>query len=541
MLTGAEAPQFRRHLEKILDSPEFEGARQLRQFLRYVSEAALEGRQELEQSEIAAAVLHRGDEFNPVDSSSVRKLATLCRHRLEKYYAGTGVGDSVVVSLPLRSYVPKFRVREVAAGTPGRIDDVSNGVYETLVEPPGPVENQRSPGRNRALAVGLGIAGIALLIWLIPKQEPDGRIVMWTQPGGIANTPIDLSGSSVLLGEPIGPVADLCVQMTFRPERTTQTAGLVIYDHPRHYVKFCRRFNVRSEWELAWGADQVQIAPPQFVYDPGGQTGAPVWLLLRRERDLFRAFVSPDRWSWRQIGEPMKVPEPLKQARLGVHGHNGRSDAPSADAVFEHLSTGLSFHGWPEGPVDPAQFPGWRNEATCGAPAPVAFAGDALELNFDALPRGCDWNFLAPAPKGNWTLSTRLDFVPIVGESAGLSVRGNKGVFRVVRWNANGGSIVVEHVSRKQVNVKDFPGRPPVTLRLQARGGVLSASFSRDDRHFERLPAEIPLSELGGDWQVGLHALRPTWGAAAPGTARFHYLFQEVAGLSQPKPPAGRP
>jgi hypothetical protein len=116
---------------------------------------------------------------------------------------------------------------------------------------------------------------------------------------------------------------------------------------------------------------------------------------------------------------------------------------------------------------------------------------------------------------------------------AGLTVKGSAGEFRVVRWNANGGSILAEHVSRKQVNAPDYPGRPPIALRLRARQGILKASFSRDDKHFEELPVEVPLQELGNKLHVGLHAMRPTWsGNPASEPARFRDVFWEVANLT---------
>ncbi|MBV8818978.1 MAG: hypothetical protein JO022_11520, partial [Acidobacteriaceae bacterium] len=110
--TQVEIENCRRQLRKILDSPDFSGRRQLSEFLQYTCEAAFQGRDHLDQIEIAEHVLHRDRSFNPVDNASVRKLATLTRQRLEAYYAAGGKQDSVILSLPVRSYIPRFKSRE---------------------------------------------------------------------------------------------------------------------------------------------------------------------------------------------------------------------------------------------------------------------------------------------------------------------------------------------------------------------------------------------------------------------------------------------
>src|SRR5438874_7320985 len=92
---------YRRQLERILASPEFASSHQLREFLAYVSQAAFDGRQHLDQECIAREVLRRGSDFNPLDDASVRRLATLTRQRLERYYISAGADDPICVTLPL--------------------------------------------------------------------------------------------------------------------------------------------------------------------------------------------------------------------------------------------------------------------------------------------------------------------------------------------------------------------------------------------------------------------------------------------------------
>ena len=109
------AEACRRQVQRILASHEFVTSRQLRDFLQYVSEAAFEGRTHLDQIEIAEKVLQRGKDFNPLDDASVRKLGTALRQRLDRFYETDGSQDPVRISLPVRSYVPVFELRNSAS------------------------------------------------------------------------------------------------------------------------------------------------------------------------------------------------------------------------------------------------------------------------------------------------------------------------------------------------------------------------------------------------------------------------------------------
>ncbi|WP_106754930.1 hypothetical protein [Pannonibacter carbonis] len=117
--TGAEqAPKadlVRLALHKILTSPEFASADQLRAFLRYVVEAAV-GAQGQEPAQavtlkgytIATEALGRGADFNPTTDPIVRVEAARLRKRLQDYYAGTGRDDPIRIDIPKGSYAPQF-------------------------------------------------------------------------------------------------------------------------------------------------------------------------------------------------------------------------------------------------------------------------------------------------------------------------------------------------------------------------------------------------------------------------------------------------
>jgi TolB-like protein len=58
-------------------------------------------------------VLRRDIKFDPQIDPIVRVEATRLRRAIERYYAGSGMGDPVIIDLPRGSYIPTFRFREI--------------------------------------------------------------------------------------------------------------------------------------------------------------------------------------------------------------------------------------------------------------------------------------------------------------------------------------------------------------------------------------------------------------------------------------------
>jgi hypothetical protein len=113
------ADEVRAQVDRMIASEEFVRSPQLGAFLRFVVDAALEGRADrLKAYTIGVGVLRRDEKFDPQYDPIVRVEATRLRRTIDRYYAGPGAEDTVRVDLPRGSYVPAFSRRAVAAAVP---------------------------------------------------------------------------------------------------------------------------------------------------------------------------------------------------------------------------------------------------------------------------------------------------------------------------------------------------------------------------------------------------------------------------------------
>ena len=132
-------------LARIASSPQFEDSKRLVEFLRYVVTEALAGREhQLTGRAVGQAVFGRGPDFDPQHDAIVRVEAGRLRRRLSLYYAATGAGDPLRITIPKGGYVPTF---ELVAAPAGMSSTSATGV------------TSRSQSR-----VVLGVAGVVVLL-----------------------------------------------------------------------------------------------------------------------------------------------------------------------------------------------------------------------------------------------------------------------------------------------------------------------------------------------------------------------------------------
>src|SRR5262245_17917211 len=118
--------EIRAALDHILFSEVFRRSPQLGAFLSFVTEAVLHGKGDrIKAYTIGIEVLRRDPTFDPQVDPIVRVEATRLRRAIERYYAGPGHDDSIIIDLPRGSYVPTFRRREFAEPAAPLIGEVA--------------------------------------------------------------------------------------------------------------------------------------------------------------------------------------------------------------------------------------------------------------------------------------------------------------------------------------------------------------------------------------------------------------------------------
>ena len=104
------AAEISAQMEKIVGRPDFQRARRLREFLRFVVNERLDGRADsLKAYTIGLEVFERPDNFDPITDTIVRVNAGKLRRALERYYLGPGRQDKILISIPKGRYVPVFQ------------------------------------------------------------------------------------------------------------------------------------------------------------------------------------------------------------------------------------------------------------------------------------------------------------------------------------------------------------------------------------------------------------------------------------------------
>jgi hypothetical protein len=526
---GIAVEEWRAALKKALDSEIFSGSRRLSDFVAYSGNAAIEGRSELDQYEIAEKVLGRASDFNPWDDAAVRKLATQLRHKLEEYYAGPGASDRIVISLPRRSYVLRFRTREEepASGAPTDSPELAAAEPEPAPAPPleQPLRAPAAAGRPawQWVLVGAAMGAAPALAWLLARGWAPGgspgmalgapsRVIIDTQRGDLRGKELDVARDAVRIGPVLGEGEDATVRLRFTPEHSTQQAGLMAMYDPDNYVRLGPHFKNRTLMEFGSEREGVyQGLASTYEFDPLGQAEHPRWLALRRAGPDYTAYLSSDGFAWRPFGSKLTLPDTSRDLKAAVYAFNGRSANPPARAVFEHFGTGIAFHNRPEGPFRVADFPGWELREECKTPASVTVAEGVLRVGFAPEAMGCSWSLTRAAPPGDWAFSTLVDVQAVFGSAFCIVVRGSKVASRLSRRDLGGGSLQLEREYDRDTRIPDFPGAPPVVLRVEKRGGIIRAGVSRDLDTFTILPGEEKTEDLGNIRQLGVQVLIAHW------------------------------
>src|ERR1700760_1924609 len=119
MTPGGPANDERWELVQRIASSRFSKAPQLREILFYICQRALtDPSATIKEYEIGCNVLGRKPDFNPNDDNIVRVQVSHLRKKLEEYFSSDGKDESIQITVPKGSYIPRFEAKAPPAPMP---------------------------------------------------------------------------------------------------------------------------------------------------------------------------------------------------------------------------------------------------------------------------------------------------------------------------------------------------------------------------------------------------------------------------------------
>lgn len=174
---------IREHLARLLDSEGFRRSERSKQFLQFIVERTLEGREsELKERTIGIEVFGRAADYDPATDSIVRVKATEIRRRLAQYYDTCGDTESIHIDLPPGTYVPLFHNTHEAPSPALVLEraDVDDTAPLPAVDA---ADSAKSSGKPKWIAVGtlvLAALSVAVVVPLLRSPAgPSGMDAFW--------------------------------------------------------------------------------------------------------------------------------------------------------------------------------------------------------------------------------------------------------------------------------------------------------------------------------------------------------------------------
>jgi hypothetical protein len=172
------AEEKREALNLVCQSQTFARSDRLKDLLRFVCEAEIEGHHEnLKEYVIGIEALGRPQGYSPSEDSSVRSRAYELRRKLEKFYATEATGASIRIEIPRGSYIPRF-VHAPVSKPPAPV--VQPVAVLPWVGPTMPDEARKARVRLAiAFVAGMVLTATAMTVWNSSRgQSP--RNAAWT-------------------------------------------------------------------------------------------------------------------------------------------------------------------------------------------------------------------------------------------------------------------------------------------------------------------------------------------------------------------------
>jgi hypothetical protein len=344
--------------------------------------------------------------------------------------------------------------------------------------------------------------GVAALLgwWIWVRSQPgpavsDAFVRIYTAKGDLMGVGGNAAADAIRLWGELEEGETVFATMRFTPREERQQAGLILYQGQDDYVRFGRFFGSRTTLEMGQEVrGQTSVLRVNSVYDPAGQTGRKLYLALERKAGKLWGYTSLDGLAYQRFGEAIDWPETFAKARVGVYALNGRRDSPSIAADFLTVRKGVLLGG------ASAESPAWKGSSSCAEePTPLFFAAARIDPKQECIQR-----LEHAAPAGAWTLETHFEKTPEFGSHLGIGARGDKGSVSLSRYFNKVPVIAWIWYGVRFESIPDYPGAPPVYLRVRTNGREVWGEASANGEVFDRVGTPIAIERLGKLERVGL-------------------------------------
>jgi hypothetical protein len=172
------AEEKREALNLVCQSQTFARSDRLKDLLRFVCKAEIEGHQEnLKEYVIGIEALGRPQGYSPSEDSSVRSRAYELRRKLEKFYATEATGASIRIEIPRGSYIPRFVHAPVSKPLAPAVQPVAVLPWAATDIPK--AARGTHPQLAIAFVAGVVLTAAAMMIWNGSRRESP-RNASWT-------------------------------------------------------------------------------------------------------------------------------------------------------------------------------------------------------------------------------------------------------------------------------------------------------------------------------------------------------------------------
>lgn len=173
------AVEYRRQVQRILQSVTFRNAATLQQLLQFLAARALAGgggAEPLKEYTIGVEAFGRSQDFDPKTDTIVRVQIHRLRQKLREYYDSEGQRDPILVDIPKGHYLPRFEAATAASSEPDKSPkDPRKGtaiaaeatMLPDIVDVNREADRQRTRRRVSSFVLVLASAGLLLAVFAL--------------------------------------------------------------------------------------------------------------------------------------------------------------------------------------------------------------------------------------------------------------------------------------------------------------------------------------------------------------------------------------